>query len=91
MSLVSCRKFTELSSISMEKRLSLVEWFQYRFHFCLCFTCRRFERQIAKIQEVLSLAVKNECGIDSAKGNGSAGLSSEAKERMKNCFHSHQE
>ena len=85
MSLLSCKKFTQLSSMSMEKPLSLREKFQYRFHFCLCFTCRRFERQIRTLQKVLSLAACREDGIDEG-ASGEEGLGDAAKERIKSCF-----
>lgn len=87
MSLLSCKKFTQLSSRSMEKPLSIVEWLQYRFHFCLCFTCRRFERQIHTIQKVLSIAAERDERFEKAGESCSPGLSAEAKERMKSCFH----
>lgn len=84
MSLLSCKKFTQLSSLSMEKPLSPWQKFQHKFHFCLCFTCRKFERQVKTMEKLLRIAHDKE---EATHFSCCEGLGDDAKERMKKCFH----
>ena len=82
MSLLSCKKHSELLSQAMDRPMSPWEKFCLKFHAALCFTCRRFHRQL----EVMDRALK---GLPESKESHASScecLSSEAAARMKQCL-----
>ena len=83
MSLLSCKKHTELLSQAMDRPMGPWERFSLRFHAFICFTCRRFHRQLA----LMDLALK---GLPESKEAHAESceecLSKEAAAKIKNCL-----
>lgn len=82
MSLLSCKKHTELLSQAMDRPMGIWERFSLRFHAFICFTCRRFHRQL----ELMDRALK---GMPESKESHAATcecLSEEAASRIKKCL-----
>ena len=44
---MSCEKFAEDSSKERDCKLCLYEKIRNVFHYCICFSCRRFKKQIS--------------------------------------------
>lgn len=53
MSLLSCQRFTERYTRSLDEPLRGWDRFAYYFHFCICYVCRRFTQQITFLEGVL--------------------------------------
>jgi hypothetical protein len=49
--LFSCRRYTEMASLSLDNSLSAKEKACMRFHHVICMVCRRFRRQLDLIEE----------------------------------------
>jgi len=47
--LFSCQKYSHLCSKGMDCNLSFSEKIKHRFHHLICFTCRRFSKQLNAI------------------------------------------
>lgn len=78
MSWLSCKKFCERASQRADGALSPRERTGYWAHFFICFTCRRFERQIKRIERIFHCL--REKGLDQAS---ECCLDENAKSRMK--------
>ena len=50
--MISCRESTRLASLQLERKLSLWERVQFRFHLAFCVGCRRAEKQFAFMRQV---------------------------------------
>ena len=50
---LSCRKYAERASQSLDHPLTFGESVKFRIHHILCFTCRRFRRQILEVEKGL--------------------------------------
>lgn len=50
--LLSCKHYSELTCKSRDKQLTRTESLIHYFHHALCFTCRRFSKQIDFIDSV---------------------------------------
>lgn len=75
-SIFSCRKFAERMSESYDHKLSAKEKFGYWFHYWWCFTCRRVNKQVERLEHELPKLKKCD------KLNHSC-LSDECKARIK--------
>ena len=60
MSLLSCKRFTERHTRSLDAPLKGWDRFAYRFHYLLCYVCRRFSQQILYLERVLKLVGQQE-------------------------------
>lgn len=70
----SCERYTESASRLLDNtELSTYEFCRYKFHYYLCYSCRRFLRQIKSIEH--SCALLGERGCES--------LSIQERESMK--------
>ncbi len=49
--MISCKEATRLASVQLERKLSLWERVQFRFHLVWCTGCRRAERQFAFLRQ----------------------------------------
>ena len=49
--MISCKEATRLASLQLERKLSLWERVQFRFHLVWCAGCRRAERQFAFLRQ----------------------------------------
>lgn len=74
-SYLSCKHYTEMCCKSRDQNLTTFEKSKYYFHHILCFTCRRFSRQVEMIDKVCERLV--DC--DSSE---STKLSEEAKSKI---------
>ena len=50
--MISCKEATRLASLQLERKLSLWERVQFRFHLAFCVGCRRAEKQFAFMRQV---------------------------------------
>jgi len=50
--MISCKEATRLASLQLERKLSLWERLQFRFHLAFCVGCRRAEKQFAFMRQV---------------------------------------
>ena len=81
MSWLSCKRFCERCSQKLDSSLGLRDRIGYWFHYYLCFTCRRFQRQVKQIEHVFDGMREQE--LDHSKT--CEPLSKEAKQRIKDC------
>ncbi len=51
----SCRMATKLASDACERKLSLGERLRMRLHILMCASCKKCEREIHMLREILSL------------------------------------
>lgn len=51
--IVSCQEATRLSSLRMERRLSIKEWIDLRLHLIVCDLCKNFQQQISGLRILL--------------------------------------
>lgn len=76
---VTCRRYTELASKSLDQPLTGREKVSFWLHHFICTFCRRSTRQL-KVIEQAAQRISSEPGLYS---NSDDGLSAEAKERIK--------
>lgn len=50
---LSCRKYAERTSVSVEKPLHGWDRIGFLFHHYWCFTCRRFRKQLLQVEDGL--------------------------------------
>jgi len=74
--MLDCKHASQLLSQSQERRLSLAEWVDLKFHLFLCDACRNFSRQLGLLREALRSLVRQ------FEGNESVRLSDEARVRI---------
>jgi hypothetical protein len=76
MSILSCQRASELTSASMDRRLTLGERAKLRGHQMICRGCRAYRRQLAIIRQALRVLERHP--LDSAL----PALTSEARARI---------
>ncbi len=76
--MLSCKEYTKLCCKSEVENLSFFERLCVKFHHIICFTCRRFSKQI----DFLNSACKKVMNENSLQEEVT--LSDSAKERIKN-------
>jgi predicted anti-sigma-YlaC factor YlaD len=75
--MISCKKAARLVSAAVDHELTPFEKISLRFHLIMCRFCRRYAKQIDLLHQV-----SRSIG-ESPPDKAAAGLSSEAKERIK--------
>jgi len=75
--IISCKKAAKLVSAAIDHELTLYEKIRLRLHLLMCRFCRRYADQIDLLHQV-----SRSIG-DSPLNTSAAGLSPEAKERIK--------
>ena len=80
---VTCERYTELASKSMETELTSFEKFLYFIHHIVCTFCRRSRRQFLLIEKALSQFEK-----DDEASKQAVSLPKEAKQRIKSSLDS---
>lgn len=53
--MLTCRETTRLASDRLERRLSIREWLDLRTHTLVCPFCRRFTRQVRRMQKFFAM------------------------------------
>lgn len=81
--MLTCENASRLISEGQERQLSLKERMNLRLHLFMCTSCRRFERQLARVREIM----RNESSQDSLEN--SVPLPDEAQERIRQALKSH--
>lgn len=82
MKFISCREYTKLASKLKDDKLTTLEKLQYRFHHALCFTCRRYARQISILEKACSKILNLNYQQDINNHNCNC-LSEESKSRIR--------
>ncbi len=77
---ISCKQATALASESFERKLTLKERWQLRYHAGMCIFCKRWKPQVEMIEKTLQTISKKFESGDAPEGKG---MDSEAKNRMK--------
>jgi len=72
-----CSEISQLLSTGMDQKMSLWQRMSVRVHLVLCKMCRRYRDQLRLIHDASS------CYGDPEKNDTEEGLSTEAKERLK--------
>ena len=55
MSLLSCKRFAERHTRSLDEPLKGWDRFAYYFHYLLCYVCRRFSQQMSYLDKLLKI------------------------------------
>ncbi|MCE5229678.1 zf-HC2 domain-containing protein [bacterium] len=76
--MTNCRQSSELSSQSLDRKLSLRQWLALKLHTAACPFCKRFGEHIAMLKNFCEKF--GECGHEKQITNG---LTPEARKRMK--------
>ena len=77
---MSCRRMTELISVSMDRPLKRREKLMLRIHLLTCGACRRYRQQLDRLRGV----VRTSCDMidDGTAEQSNAELSSDARARI---------
>lgn len=78
--MLSCKDASHLVSESQERPLGFRERWGLRMHLLICFSCRRFERQITLLRLALKMLGKR---AETESADDSADFPPEAKERIR--------
>lgn len=76
--MTTCRESSELSSQSLDRKLSFRQWLALKFHTALCPFCKRFGEHIQMLKGLC--ARFGECAHEKPITDG---LSDDARKRMK--------
>ncbi len=74
--MISCKKAAELTSLSQDRRLSLIERFELRFHTFRCKLCAQYARQLRVVRGACEL-------IDENAAQSCPQLPDDARERIR--------
>ncbi len=77
---MSCRKATELISVSMDRPLTRGEKVKLRFHLVICTACRRYRRHVGLLRELLC---RSSLWLDPASLTAEQRLTPEARSRIR--------
>lgn len=78
MKMLTCKDASHLISERQDRPLGFRERWRLRMHLWMCVSCRRFERQLALMRQVLRLPARR--AVDDAQGTD---LTPEARERIR--------
>ena len=82
--MLSCKDASRLISMGQERHLSLVERVGLRLHLWMCSSCRRFEKQLGYLRQVLRRGwAEGDLPMDRQ-------LSAEARQRILQSLEKHQ-
>lgn len=76
--MTNCRQSSELSSQSLDRKLSIRQWLALHIHIGLCPFCKRFGEHIAILRGIC-----NHFGERAHEHDFMEGMSDEAKQRIK--------
>ena len=77
---ISCKQATALASDSFERKLTLKERWQLRYHAGMCIFCNRWKPQLEMIEKALLAISKS---FESGTAPDGKGMDIETKQRMK--------
>ena len=80
-----CEPISQISSVSLDRRLSLKERMQLYIHFLMCDFCRRYHRQLNVVQKLASSINSNETDDQQST---TPGLDDAARERIRRAIDS---
>ncbi len=80
---LSCKKYTESLSRSLDKPLAAHEKPMHWFHWFICFSCRRFRKQLLIIERAVKQCRDEPELLEAA---GADGLSEEARSEIRRCL-----
>ena len=80
-----CDEITKKVSLSMDENLPLLHRMAIRFHLSMCRYCSRFRRQLLLLRKTGRTIGEEE----EASPESSAGLSTDARERIKSSLRAH--
>jgi predicted anti-sigma-YlaC factor YlaD len=83
--MLSCKQASQLISQSLDRRLSLRERVSVRMHLAICDMCRRFTRQLHSIRLHIRASIRQ------VESDGHIQLPQEAKKRIADILHTHQQ
>lgn len=76
--MTNCKQSSELSSESLDHRLSILQWLKLHLHISLCPFCKRFGEHISILRNFCS-----KFGETAHEQKFVAGLSEEARQKIK--------
>jgi hypothetical protein len=79
--MLTCKEVSRLLSQSMDQPLPRMKRIELRIHLWLCSACSNFDKQLKFLRQVVNR-------LDDEHQSGHAGLSSEARERIKKAVRS---
>ncbi len=79
--MISCEQATYLLSLKQDQNLGFRRWMQLKMHLLSCHLCRRYERQVLELQQIM------EHYSYSRKGSCSYKMAEADRERIKSILH----